>query len=164
MVAVVVVMGVTGVGKTTVAQALAARLAWTFVEADALHSRANVEKMARGEPLSDADRGPWLAAVATRIREVGGERVVVACSALKRKYREVLEGAAASGETRFVLLEAPPEVVRRRIEGRKGHFAKATLLASQEATLERTSEVVEVDATMPVDEIVEAVVAKLFEI
>ncbi len=154
----VVVMGVSGAGKTTVAKALAARLHWTFVEADALHSRANVEKMARGEPLDDADRAPWLAAVAQRIGEVGGD-CVVACSALKRKYRERLEGAAAA--VRFVLLDAPLEVLRKRIEGRKGHFMPVALLESQMATLERTAELVTVDATRGVEAVVEEIIVKL---
>lgn len=157
---VIVVMGVSGVGKTTVAEALAARLKWTFVEADALHSRANVEKMARGMALDDADRAPWLEAVAEKIRDIGGS-CVVACSALKQKYREVLEGARPRGEVRFVLLEAPVEVLRRRIERRKGHFMPVGLLESQVEALERSAEVVEVDATKDVPGIVEQIVARL---
>lgn len=155
---VVVVMGVSGVGKTTVAQALARRLGWTFVEADALHPRANVEKMARGEALDDADRAPWLEAVARRIAEL--DEAVVACSALKAKYREVLSSGGRR-EVRFVLLDAPVEVVRERIEQRRGHFMKAALLESQLATLERTADLLMVDATRPVEEIVEEIVRRL---
>jgi carbohydrate kinase (thermoresistant glucokinase family) len=154
---IIVVMGVSGVGKTTVAEALARRLGWTFVEADELHPRANVEKMARGQALDDEDRAPWLKAVARRM--AGLKDGVVACSALKAKYREVL--GRAGSEVRFVLLDAPVEVIRQRIEGRKGHFMPAALLDSQVATLERSAELVVVDATCGVDAIVDEIVRRL---
>jgi len=154
---IIVVMGVSGVGKTTVAAALARRLGWAFVEADELHPRANVEKMARGEALDDEDRAPWLEAVAQRM--AGMEDGVVACSALKAKYREVL--GREGKDVRFVLLDAPLAVIRERIEGRKGHFMPAALLDSQVATLERTAELVVVDATRGVDEVVDEIVRRL---
>jgi len=154
---IIVVMGVSGVGKTTVAAALARRLGWAFVEADELHPRANVEKMARGEALDDEDRAPWLEAVAQRM--AGMEDGVVACSALKAKYREVL--GREGKDVRFVLLDAPVAVIRERIEGRKGHFMPAALLDSQVATLERTAELVVVDATRGVDEVVDEIVRRL---
>ncbi|HXU70130.1 MAG TPA: gluconokinase [Polyangia bacterium] len=154
---IIVVMGVSGVGKTTVAAALARRLGWAFVEADELHPRANVEKMARGEALDDEDRAPWLEAVARRM--AGMEDGVVACSALKAKYREVL--GREGKDVRFVLLDAPLAVIRERIEGRKGHFMPAALLDSQVATLERTAELVVVDATRGVDEVVDEIVRRL---
>lgn len=156
---VIVVMGVSGVGKTTVAEALARRLGCALVEADELHPRANVEKMARGEALDDADRAPWLEAVARRIAEVGAGDAVVACSALKAKYRQVLRRGGR--DVRFVLLDAPVALVRKRIEGRKGHFMPAALLGSQLATLERTEDLVVVDAARPVDEVADEIVRRL---
>ena len=152
-------MGVSGVGKSTIGEALARRLGWTFVEADALHPRANVEKMARGEPLDDADRAPWLAALAARLAAADGD-CVVACSALKRAYRETI-ARARPGETRFVLLDAPAALIRERIAARKGHFMPAALLDSQLATLERTDELIIVDATGAADAIVDDIVRAL---
>ena len=153
-----VVMGVAGVGKTTVAKGLAARLHAPFVEADELHPRANVDKMARGEPLDDADRAPWLEVVAARIAALPADGVV-ACSALKAKYRDVLR--AGRDDVRFVLLDAPADLIRRRIEGRKGHFMPPELLASQLATLEKTPDLLVVDASRETDAVVDEIVATL---
>ncbi len=129
-------MGVSGVGKTTLGLELAATLGWDFVEGDAFHSAANVEKMSRGIPLDDDDRRPWLDAlarvIADRIRK--GKRSIVACSALKRKYRERLRDG--SDRVGFVHLEADYESIARRLRSRYGHFAKVDLLASQFETLE----------------------------
>lgn len=132
----IVVMGVTGVGKTTVGRLLAARAGCRFVEGDELHPAANVAKMSAGQPLDDADRLPWLAAIARVIDSalVEGQMVVVACSALKRSYRQVLGG----GDCRviFVHLTGQPALVASRLAGRKGHFMPPQLLASQFAALE----------------------------
>jgi gluconokinase len=144
---IVVLMGVAGSGKTTVGRLLAAELGWTFVEGDAFHPLANVEKMHRGEPLTDADRAPWLRALRARIDELaaGGRSAVVACSALKQAYRAVL--AAGRPEVVFVHLTAAPAVLRDRLRHRRGHFMPPGLLESQLATLEEPAGVLAVDVT-----------------
>ncbi|MGQ7298165.1 gluconokinase [Quadrisphaera sp. KR29] len=129
-------MGVSGSGKTTVAQLLAQHLGWTFAEADEFHPRANIEKMESGHPLTDDDRWPWLRAIrdwATE-RSRSGEDAVVTCSALRRAYRDVLRGSGA--RVRFVHLDGPRELLAQRIGGRTGHFMPSSLLDSQLATLE----------------------------
>jgi len=159
-VTIVVVMGVSGAGKTTVGEALAARLGWAFVEGDALHPAANVAKMAAGEPLTDADRAPWLAAIARRIDELSAGGAVVTCSALKRAYRSVL----ARPGVRFVFLTGEPEVLEKRMAARRGHFMPPSLLASQLATLEPpgpSENAVAVDIGADVNEQVEAIVTAL---
>ena len=154
---IVVVMGVSGVGKTTVGSLLAERLGWPFVEGDEFHPAANVEKMRRGEPLDDADRAPWLRALRERIDELAaaGRSAVVTCSALKAAYRDEL--ARGRPELRFVWLVAPPDQIRARLRGRHGHFMPADLLASQLATLEPPDDAIRVDAMQPPEEIVAAI-------
>jgi gluconokinase len=131
-----VVIGVAGSGKTTVAQELARRLGCPFADADDFHPPANVAKMSAGFPLTDDDRWPWLHAIAAwiRARAATGETAVVTCSALKRAYREVLR--AASPSTRFVHLTGPRELLEQRIANRRGHFMAASMLDSQLAILE----------------------------
>ena len=133
---IVVLMGVSGSGKTTVGRALAAALGSAFIEGDAFHPAANVEKMRRGEPLGDADRWPWLKALAAELaRHAGhGEGAVLACSALRRSYREVL--AAPCPGLRFVHLDGDKALIERRLRARTGHYMPAGLLASQYAVLE----------------------------
>ncbi len=133
---VLVVMGVSGSGKTTIAKALAERLGWPYQEGDDLHPAANVAKMHAGIPLDDADRAPWLAAIAAWIdaRLTAGEPGVVTCSALKHDYREVLIGDRR--HVRLVYLHADKLVIARRLADRKGHFMPPTLLDSQLATLQ----------------------------
>ena len=154
---IVVLMGVSGVGKTTVGRLLADRLGWTFVEGDGFHPPANVEKMRRGEPLGDADRGPWLRALRRGIDELvaAGRSAVVTCSALKRTYRAILSDGRP--EVTFVWLDAPPEQIRDRMRRRVGHFMPPGLLASQLATLEPPRDVLRVDATRTPAEIVAAI-------
>jgi gluconokinase len=142
---IVVVMGVSGAGKSTVGGALAAALGWPFVEADELHPPANVAKMARGEPLDDADRAPWLEAVATRMRAL--DDGVVACSALRERYRDVLR---VRPDVRFVLLDVPRALLEERLKKRRGHFMPRSLLDSQLATLEHPKGAVVIDAAQPV--------------
>ena len=149
---IVVVMGVSGAGKTTIGRALAEALGWPFVEADDLHPQANVDKMRRGEPLDDADRAPWLARVADQMRTLGDG--VVACSALKKAYRDRLR---VRPDVRFVLLDVPQELLQARLAQRRGHYMPPSLLASQLATLERTEELVVVDGAPPIDAIVAAI-------
>ncbi|MGY1754704.1 gluconokinase [Blastococcus sp. SYSU D01042] len=132
----VVVMGVSGSGKTTVAEALAERLGWEFAEGDDFHPRANVEKMASGQPLDDDDRWPWLRTIGGWIdqREATGRSVVVTCSALKRSYRDLLREGRPS--VWFAHVTADAELLRERIGARTGHYMPASLLDSQLATLE----------------------------
>ena len=135
-VAQIVLMGVAGSGKTTVAGLLADRLGCVRAEADDFHPAANVAKMASGIPLDDDDRRPWLAAIGVWIgqQERAGRTAVVTCSALKRAYRDVLR--AASPHVVFVHLTGTPELLAARMAGRKGHFMPPALLDSQLATLE----------------------------
>jgi len=133
---IVLLMGVSGAGKTTIGERLASVLNASFREGDAFHPPANVEKMRRGEPLIDADRLPWLAAIAAAIgaADAAGENAVFACSALKRSYRDILR--AASAQLRIVHLSGSERLVRDRLEARRGHFMPPTLLPSQFRTLE----------------------------
>jgi gluconokinase len=128
-------MGVSGSGKSTVGTALAQRLGWAFVDGDHLHPAANVERMAAGTPLTDADRAPWLDAVADVITQhlAAREPVVVACSALKRAYRDRLQRA---GDVRLAYLAGTREVLAARLSARHGHFMPPSLLDSQLRDLE----------------------------
>lgn len=154
----VVVMGVSGTGKSTVGAALADALGVPFVEGDDLHPAANVAKMAAGIPLTDADRAPWLDAVAAAL----DRPVVVACSALKRRYRDRLREAAPG--LALVYLHGTAELLAARMEGREGHFMPTALLQSQLDTLEEPApdeDAIPVDVALRPDEIVELVVGRL---
>ena len=133
---VIVVMGVSGSGKSTVASMLAHRLQWTYEDGDWFHPEANVEKMHHGEPLTDQDRWPWLRAIAAWIDNTrkAGSHGVVACSALKRAYRDILIGERR--DVRLVFLKGDSELIARRIAARDDHFMPASLLVSQFAALE----------------------------
>jgi gluconokinase len=150
---IVVVMGTTGSGKTTVGSLLAKRLGCEFVDADDFHPPANVEKMKHGIPLTDADREPWLKALHDKIVEwiAEGRNVVLACSALKQSYRDELHG---SSDVKFVYLKGSYELFSQRVRARKGHFAKADLLSSQFATLEEPTDAITVDAALLPEQIV----------
>ncbi|NUT52012.1 MAG: gluconokinase [Saccharothrix sp.] len=132
----VVVMGVSGSGKSTVARLLADRLGWPMAEADEFHPADNIAKMTAGTPLTDADRAPWLAAIRDWItdRAAEGRSTVVTCSALKHAYRDVLRDAGA--RVRFLFLRGTAEVIGDRMRGRSGHFMPQSLLRSQFDTLE----------------------------
>ncbi|HKX64297.1 MAG TPA: gluconokinase [Rhizomicrobium sp.] len=134
----IVVMGVAGSGKTTIASGLAERLGVPFVEGDCLHPAANVKKMAGGTPLTDADRWPWLEAIGERmeVERITGHGAVVSCSALKRAYRDCLR-KKVHGKVQFVLLDGSRELISGRMQQRKGHFMPSALLDSQFATLEK---------------------------
>ena len=133
---IVLLMGVSGAGKTTIGTRLAEALGARFHEGDAFHPPANVAKMARGEPLTDDDRLPWLAAIAAAIgrADQAGETAVFACSALRRRYRDILRGACA--ELKLVHLDGSEALIRERLETRRGHFMPPALLPSQFRTLE----------------------------
>jgi gluconokinase len=131
---VLVLMGVSGAGKSSVAALLAGRLGWPFAEGDDMHPQANIDKMAAGHPLDDEDRWPWLERVATWIAEhvAAGRGGIVTCSALKRRYRDVLRGPGVL----FVYLTSSKEQIAGRLVARHGHFMPASLLDSQFADLE----------------------------
>jgi len=159
-----VVMGVAGVGKSTVGEAVAQRLGWRFIEGDDFHSAADVAKMHAGQPLSDEDRWPWLRALAAWIgaEEAHGEDAVVTCSALRRAYRDLLRDGHPS--VFFVHLVSDPQVLAERIGHRHGHFMPASLLDSQLHTLEPLAPDepgVVVPAAGTVDEVADRVVAAL---
>ena len=160
---VLLLIGVSGVGKTSVGRAVAERLGWTFFDADDLHSASNVAKMARGEGLTDADRAPWLDAVRLLIerRMEANMPTVIACSALKAAYRARLrEGLLGIG---VVWLDADAEVVAARMSRREGHFAGESLLPSQWAVFEppEADEALRVDASGSVEETTHRVIAAL---
>lgn len=163
---VLVVMGVSGSGKTTIAKAVAARLGWPYQEGDDLHPAANVAKMHAGIPLDDADRAPWLAAVAAWIdaRLATGEPGVVTCSALKHAYRDILIGDRA--HVRLIYLHADKLVIARRLADRRGHYMPASLLDSQLATLQEPTpneHALTVEVAGEVDATVNAVIRALEE-
>ena len=135
---VVIVMGVTGAGKSTIGRMLASRLGWEFRDGDDLHSEENKRKMHRGEALTDLDRGPWIAAVRGVVEAMISSRVdgVVACSALKKAYREEIVGDSDPGVIRFVYLRGSKELISQRLAGRVGHFMDPQLLQSQFDVLE----------------------------
>jgi gluconokinase len=157
---VLVLMGVSGSGKSTVGALLAGRLSWPYADADSFHTAANVAKMAAGHPLTDDDREPWLQSIRTWIDErvTAGERGVVTCSALKRKYRDVLRRP----EVNIVHLCGTREQLEERLVARQGHFFKPGMLDSQFAALEEPSADEHV-ITVPIggtpDEIVDAIIA-----
>lgn len=165
--AVLVVMGVSGSGKTTVGALLAQRLGWEFADGDDFHPPANVEKMHGGIPLTDADRWPWLRAIAAWIdqtRRAGGHGVV-ACSALKRRYRDILlDGSPA---VRLIYLRGEPELIGSRLAARHGHFMPESLLLSQYQALEepgRDEDPITVEVAGRPGEIVDQIVARLPEV
>ena len=127
-------MGVSGSGKTTVGELLAQKLGATFVDGDFLHPESNVAKMAAGTPLNDADRKPWLEAVGQKLGDAGDESLVMACSALKKSYRDIIR--ASDPTVQFVFLAGSRELLSERLARRKGHFMPPTLLQSQLDTLE----------------------------
>jgi gluconokinase len=135
---IVVLMGVSGVGKTTIGKLLAARSGWKFEDADDYHSEENRSKMAAGIPLQDENRGPWLNALHARMLQYRqkGESAILACSALKQGYRDVLAGGFAKNEMRFAYLHAPIAVIEERMKSRRHPYMNPGLLASQLTTLE----------------------------
>jgi gluconokinase len=157
---IIVVMGVAGVGKTTIGTRLAAALRCGFLEGDALHTPASVDKMSRGVPLTSADRAPWLAAIHARLVDAfrRGRCLVVACSALEQSSRAVL---AQEVPITWVHLRGAPGLLRSRVRQRRGHYMREGLLASQFQTLEEPVDAIVVDVAQPPALIVEQVLAAL---
>jgi gluconokinase len=154
---VVILMGVAGAGKTTIGRALAADLGARFIEGDDIHAPAAVAKMRAGVPLTDADRAPWLASLHAIVAAALDRRepLILSCSALKERYRQVLRGNLRT--VRFVYLKADPETLARRLADRRGHLAGPALLASQLADLETPADALTIDGTKPPDQIVDTI-------
>ena len=150
---IVVLMGVTGSGKTTVGKILAKELHWKFYDADEYHPPANIEKMRQGIPLTDEDRKPWLQALARLIDDARdrGENLVLACSALKHAYQEYLPHHL--DVVHYVCLCGPPDVIKKRLAARKGHYMNPALLPSQFEILEPPDDAIKVDVTGSPEEI-----------
>jgi gluconokinase len=160
---IVVLMGVTASGKTTIGTKLAALEQWEYAEGDDYHSDANKAKMHAGIPLTDADRAPWLAS----LHEVllgwhrSGTSGVLACSALRQAYRDELSAGIPGAELRFVLLEVPRAVLEQRMAERKGHYMSPALLDSQIATLEMPRDAIRVAGDLPPDQVVQEIMTAL---
>jgi gluconokinase len=160
---IVLVFGVSGAGKTTIGKLLAEHLGWRFLEADDFHPRGNIEKMRDGLPLTDEDRWPWLKLVREQIERslAAKENAVVACSALKRAYRERLH---VSDNVKFVLLRGDYALVEKQLHGRRGHFMNSDLLRSQFADLEEPEsdeDAVTIELGRTPEELVEEIETKL---
>jgi gluconokinase len=158
---IIILMGVSGAGKTTVGQLLAADLGWPFYEGDDFHPSANVEKMRQGIALADEDRDPWLARLQCLIRELlrKDQSAVVTCSALKQSYRDRLRDGVQ--DVCFVYLKGDYDLIRQRLQERQRHFMKANLLASQFETLEEPTDVLTVDVAHQPEDIVQHIKRKL---
>jgi gluconokinase len=157
---IVVVMGVTGSGKTTIGSLLAKKLGWEFADADDFHSTANKEKIKHGISLTDADRMPWLAALHEQVARWITEKrnTVLACSALKQNYREDLW---TGPEVKFVFLKGSYQLIYRRLLARKGHFADEHILVSQFAALEEPPDAITVDISASPEEIVDEICRRM---
>jgi gluconokinase len=163
---IVVLMGVSGVGKTTIGRLLAMRTGWKFEDADDYHSEENRRKMGAGIPLTDADRKPWLNALRDRMLQYQQEskNAVFACSALKRQYRALLDGGFAPGEMCFVYLHASAAVIKERMTSRHHPFMNPDLLDSQLAELEVPRDAWSVSVAGTPEEAVEEILARMREI
>ena len=156
---IIILMGVVGSGKTTIGKLLAQTLGWKFADADEFHSPENIEKISHGIALDDSDRAPWLAALRKAIEHwnVAGQNVVLACSALKRTYRDALR----AGPVRFVYLKGNYELIRERLLARHGHFASESILKSQFADLEEPEDAITLENNEAPEKVVSEIIAKL---
>ncbi len=152
---VLVLMGVVGSGKTTVGKLLAHELGWQFADADDFHPPGNIEKIRRGVPLNDCDRAPWLSALHKAVEQWNESQhnIVLACSALKQSYRDHIR----AGPVHFVYLKGSHELIAGRLRSRQGHFASASILASQFTDLEEPDDTL----TVPIDQTPEAIAAEI---
>jgi len=159
---VIVLMGVSGSGKTTVGKVLADQLGWTFLDADDFHPKANIEKMRSGRPLNDDDRRPWLKSLRTQTERACrlDQQLVLACSALKHSYQDYLEDHDPDC-VEFVHLVGAEELIKQRLAKRKGHFMDPKLLKSQFETLEPPEIAIQVDITPPPEEIAKEIRRKI---
>ena len=157
---VILIMGVEGSGKTTVGKLLAQELGWRFIDADDFHSASNKEKMSHSIPLDDADRGPWLRAIHDFVANLveKGQKLVLACSALKQSYREQLRKGL---EMKVVYLKGSFDLFYSRLQERQAHFARESLLASQFESLEEPADAITIDAAFPETEIVKQIKSAL---
>jgi len=162
---IVILMGVSGVGKTTIGALLAARTGWKFEDADDYHSAENRKKMASGIPLTDADRGPWLNALHERMLQYrrNCENAIFACSALKRQYREVLASGFVKNEIRFVYLHGPSVLIKERMSTRQHPYMNPELLDSQVAALEVPRDAWPISVAGNPEQAVEEIVVQLRE-
>ena len=158
---IIVLMGVTGTGKTTVGRVLAEELGWTFRDGDDFHPAANIEKMRRGEPLNDDDRAPWLAALGRLIDDTVArvDNLVLACSALEHRYQDYLRHDLEA--VHYVELWGTPELIEKRLAARKGHFMNPSLLPSQFAILEPPADAIRVEVSRTPNEITAEIRGKL---
>ncbi len=158
---IIIVMGVSGSGKSAIGQMLADRLGWPFYDGDTFHSAANIEKMSRGEPLTDEDRASWLSTLADliHIQLAQNRSAVIACSALKQSYRDQLR---VDAQVRFVYLKGSYDVIWQRMQARPGHYMKAEMLASQFAALEEPADALTVSVEQPEEQIVEQILRAWF--
>ena len=156
---VIIIMGVVGAGKTTVGLLLAHKLGWHFADADDFHSPENKSKISHGIPLTDADRAPWLAGLRRAIEQWNGEgqNAVLACSALKRAYRDELQ----TGNVQFVYLKGDYDLIATRLRARHGHFASESILKSQLRDLEEPTAAIVASIDQPPDAIVDEILAML---
>jgi len=165
---IILIMGITGSGKTTIGELLANRLKWPFADADDFHSAANKEKMHQGVALTDADRAPWLAAIRAQMLRwaAANQNGVITCSALKQSYRDFLLGPDTSApnfstQVKIIYLHGTPALIASRVQERTGHFAGESLIASQLATLEEPANVVTVDIDHTPTQIVEEIMRRV---
>lgn len=158
---IVILMGVSGCGKTTIGQILSDKLGWPLFDADEFHSTASIDKMRSGIPLEDADRWPWLDRMNAMLRErdARGESVLLACSALKQGYRDRLSNGTP--EIRWIYLKGGFELIRKRLEARKGHYMKAGLLESQFAALEEPQDAFNIDIEDSPNSIADSILRRL---
>lgn len=162
---IVVLMGVSSVGKTTIAGLVAARTGWKFEDADDYHSKENRQKMMAGIPLTDADRRPWLHRLSERMLQYRqkGKSAILACSALKQSYREVLAGGFGKNEMRFVYLHVPTALIKERMTARSHPYMNPGLLDSQLATLEVPSDAWSINVAGSPEEAVAEILDRLRE-
>lgn len=160
---ILILMGVSGSGKSTIGETLASRLNWPFHDGDTFHPPANVEKMRQGIPLNDTDRGPWLAAIREFMEQCHAQKqsAVIACSALKSSYRDVL--LQSKPWVRFIWLHGPKELIAERMRSRSDHFMPPSLLESQLNTLEPPANALVADITPPPDAIVDTILSQLHQ-